>query len=118
MFKQKQNRNRRLCNVLQDTFRRVAGFCCLLGNRRNGGVLAAFRAKPSSGTVVPQCDFHCNTLELPLNKGHPARFASRTWARACAHAQGDPISSPLGRLILILSIIYHLEKIWLTETLN
>ena len=118
MFKQKQSRNRWFCNVLQNSFRCLAGVRRLRGNRRNGGVLAAFRAKPSSGTVVPQCDFHCNTLELPLNKGHPARFASRTWARACAHAQADPISSPLEPRNLILSIIYHLEKIWLTETLN
>lgn len=118
MPKQKQSRNRRFCNVLQDSFRCLAGVRSLQRNRRNGGFLAAFRAKPSSGTVVPQCDFHCNTLEMPLNKGDPARFASRTWAHACAHALADPISSPQGLLILILSIIYHLEKIWLTETQN
>lgn len=94
MSKQKQSRNRRICNVLQDTFRRVVGVRSLRRNRRNGGLLAAFRAKPSSGTVVPQCDFHCNTLEMPLNKGDPERFASRTWAPACAHAQEEPISCP------------------------
>lgn len=118
MLKQKQNRNRRFCNVLQDSLRCLARVRSLQRYRRNGGLLADFRAKLSGGTVVPQCDFHCNTLEMPLNKGDPARFASRTWAPACAHAQGDPISSPQGLRILILSIIYHLRKIWLTETLN
>lgn len=118
MSKQKQSRNRRICNVLQNSLRRVAGVRSMQRNRRNGGLLAAFRAKPFGGTVVPQCDFQCNTLELPLNKGDPARFASRTWAPACAHAQGEPIFCPQGLRILILSIIYHLKKIWLTETLN
>lgn len=118
MPKQKQSRNRRFCNVLQDSFRCLAGVRSLQRNRRDGGLLAAFRAKPSSGTVVPQCDFQCNTLELPLNKGDPERFASRTWARACAHAQGEPDSCPQEPRILILSIIYHLSKIWLSETLN
>lgn len=118
MPKQKQSGNRRFCNVFQNALRRVAGVRSLQRNRRYGGLLAAFRAKPSSGTVVPQCDFQCNTLEMPLNKGDPERFASRTWAPACAHALGEPISCPQGRRILILSIIYHLEKIWLTETQN
>lgn len=118
MLKQKQSGNRRICNVLQVSFRRVAGVRSMQRNRRYGGLLAAFRAKLSSGTVVPQCDFHCNTLEMPLNKGDPASFASRTWAPACTHAQEEPISCPQEPRILILSIIYHLEKIWLTETQN
>lgn len=94
MSKQKQSGDRRFCDVLQDTFRCLAGVRSMQRDRRNGGVLAAFRAKPSGGTVVPLCDFQCNTLEMPLNKGDPARFASRVRVPACAHTQGEPISCP------------------------
>lgn len=37
-----------------------------------------------SGTVVPHRDFHRNTSEMPLNRGSPRDFLSRTRAAALA----------------------------------
>lgn len=86
LHESKQSGNRRFCNVLQDSLRRMAGVGSLRRNRRCRAVLVPQSAWQNCGTVEPQCVFQRLMLRMPLNKGAPTCFPHglRAQVRACA----------------------------------
>lgn len=87
LSKSEQSGDRRICNMLQDTLRRVAGFRSLQRDRRCGAILVPQAGWQNCGTVEPQCVFQSVMLRKPLNKGSPTCFPHGLRAQACACAR-------------------------------